>query len=385
MLRLQTPRRRRGGTRVSSWRTGRGRRRDPVRGFRAARRTSGARASREGASGPRARDASPHRRGCDAQRHLLDALARRSATIAATGGGGGGGGEPAAGRRARGRARPRRRRPVASAVRAPRTRRPVDARTRRSGPLPGRRASASWKPPPRSCVRARAGAPELAAALTWHLGENVNFACGEHADRGGAGAARVCAGTDTKRPAGVGDDTGSEGFSAEKEGRRARRRPPRGARRRSPPRWPARRAPADPVLSRPAPPSALATVALRSGEPFRCSATPRSARLDRPRRLRATRRPAAVREAGRVRVGAERTSRCPTTSPRRRRPRAVGARADETRSRMAPAEVAGRHDAPRARFLYVLPEGLWLHAPGTRGCSRTLAAIALRRRGRRRS
>ena len=49
-------------------------------------------------------------RGCDAQRHLLDALARRSATIAATGGAA----ASAAGRgwpaRARGRAGPRRRR-----------------------------------------------------------------------------------------------------------------------------------------------------------------------------------------------------------------------------------------------------------------------------------
>ena len=67
-----------------------------------------------------------------------------------------------------------------------------------------------------------AGAPELAAALTWHLGENVNFACGEYAWTAEArctASARVRAGTDTKRlGVGVGDDTGSECFSAEKEG-----------------------------------------------------------------------------------------------------------------------------------------------------------------------
>ena len=91
-----------------------------------------------------------------------------------------------------------------------------------------------------------AGAPELAAALTWHLGENVNFACGEYAWTAEArctASARVRAGTDTKRlGVGVGDDTGSECFSAEKEGWGAAATA-RGARRRSPPRWPAWRAP----------------------------------------------------------------------------------------------------------------------------------------------
>ena len=63
-------------------------------------------------------------RGCDAQRHLLDALARRSATIAATGAASAAA-NPRPRRAPRGRARPSTPSPPWSpAVRAPRTRRP---------------------------------------------------------------------------------------------------------------------------------------------------------------------------------------------------------------------------------------------------------------------
>ena len=345
-------------------------------------------------------------RGCDAQRHLLDALARRSATIAATGGGGGGGGEPAAGRGARrvDARDPRRRRLRGrrrSALRGPggRDRRPArGAAGLSAGPLARARPGNHRRAP---AVRARRRAPELAAALTWHLGENVNFACGEYAWTAEArctASARVRAGTDTKRlGVGVGDDTGSECFSAEKEGGE-------GAAATAAGRAPALAAAVASLaraaltsrcwMTRAAAVSALATVALRSGEPFRlqCYTALREARSASTSSSHASSgggqrgfdacASALERHVATLdhvyRGGARFRARCSRGTALTRR---VGPRRPWRRWR------AGTTCSSSS--LPLRASCLWLRTRrwgGTRGRSRTPSrAIALRRRGRRRS
>ena len=228
-------RRRRGGTRASRpGERGGGRRRDPVRGFRLSARTSSARAgTRASAARMRFRPSSAGCvsdtwRGCDAQRHLLDALARRSATIAATG-----------------HARRRRRRrdprlavaraawpratldavtPWSPAVRAPRTRRSpsIDAlHAARVPSLPGPARATRVVETTAALLRSArgAGAPELAAALTWHLGENVNFACGSTTRRRGARRPRGSAPGRTRSGSASASETTQAQWLFRREGR----------------------------------------------------------------------------------------------------------------------------------------------------------------------
>ena len=133
-----------------------------------------------------------------------------------------------------------------------------------------------------------ADARELAAALTWHMGENANFACGEYAwtaEERCTSRARVHPGTDAARlGVGAGDETGPSDASAENQSvgegaaaTAAGRAPALAAAGASL----ARAALTSPCwMTRAAAVSGLATVALRSGEPFRlqCYAALREAR-----------------------------------------------------------------------------------------------------------
>ena len=221
-------------------------------------------------------------RGCDVQRHLLDALARRSATIAAMG----------SARQPRPtEARTAWTRATLDSIRSvvdggPRSADPaavVDAllATQRAS-LPGRSRERVLETTAALLRAARgADAPELAAALTWHLGENANFTCGVYAwaaEESGAASARVHPGVDAGRLGLGGEDASAgndvfEGAAATAAGRAPVLAAAAASLARSAltsPWW----------MTRAAAVSALATVALRSGEPFRlqCYAALRAAR-----------------------------------------------------------------------------------------------------------
>ena len=239
--------------------------------------------SAEGASGSSSAGCvSDTWRGCDAQRHLLDALARRSATIAATGGG-------RRRRRRRTRGWPRARAAwtratldaVASVVAGgPRSADPaavVDAlHAAQRASLPGRsrervlETAAALLRSARG-ARARPASPPRSPG-TWARTSTLRAASTRGPRRRGARRPRGSAPGRTR--------SGSASASETKQARsacpprrkvvRARRRPPHD-RRRSPPRWPTWRAALTSRcwMTRAAAVSALATVALRSGEPFR--------------------------------------------------------------------------------------------------------------------
>jgi hypothetical protein len=235
-------------------------------------------------------------RGCDAQRHLLDALARRSATIAAAG-------PPAAAAAADPRMAEARaawtnatldavKSVVAGGARSADPAAVVDAlQAAQRASLPGASRESVLETTGALLRSARgAEARELAAALTWHVGENLNFACGEYAwtaEERCTSNAFVHPGTDTSRlgVSALSDETGP-GKDASSENQSIGEGASMTAAGRAPALAAAVASLARAALTSPcwmtrlSAVSALATVALRSGEPFRlqCYAALREAR-----------------------------------------------------------------------------------------------------------